>query len=565
MEHLTCGVLEKLFREMGGGKKMMQDQRPSLLQIQSIIPASAEGDLWPKQGFYLKVSDSTHAMYVSLPREQDNMVLCNKLQLGQLIYVDKLEPSHPVPMLRGIKPIPGRFPCIRKLQNLVSTDNLQDLHLSDSLWRKETTNDAPQKKPRSSSASEIHRGNSEKMIQECGSSLLDITISTSSSKRRSWRGRENLNLDASVVKHVIKTTGNSRSASTSPIRSASYDSFEDNSNSKSKVKYIGSATKSVRSSNMSKTSIPVKNCDKLIDPAYMSSVVSDKNMEETKILWTYLPSILEKHGKEVLRLKEAAVLAAADILQEASAAERILKCLRYAHTTYSKFQHLAKADNGQPSVDKFFNLQKDMSESILILQSLKCITPITEIDGHPSSPGTISESIKLALERKKNAASWIKAATTSDLSPISSTNAVSMQATKTTKKSSTKPKGTSLVRMQRNNNEIHIGLATPDWVEGRALGAADQLVSNLQRESKKWFLAHFEDYLDEVISKTIPKSDYEVADMMRQMKKVNDWLDMMDGSGMGDFDLEACRRVRGKIYAVLLQNVERTAMALEQN
>lgn len=113
----------KLLERMRTGKTPPKDDgEPKLLQIRSIVPVLAEGDddLWPKQGFYLEVSDSSHALYVSLPHEQDDMVLCDELRLGQLIFVDKIEKGSPVPVLRGIRPVPGRFPCVGKPEDLVS-------------------------------------------------------------------------------------------------------------------------------------------------------------------------------------------------------------------------------------------------------------------------------------------------------------------------------------------------------------------------------------------------------------------------------------------------------------
>ncbi|CAG7875472.1 unnamed protein product [Brassica rapa] len=44
-----------------------------------IVPALAGGELFPNQGFYLKVSDSSHATSVSLPDEHDDLILSDKL------------------------------------------------------------------------------------------------------------------------------------------------------------------------------------------------------------------------------------------------------------------------------------------------------------------------------------------------------------------------------------------------------------------------------------------------------------------------------------------------------
>lgn len=111
MATLAPGVLVKLLDGLKTGVKPTGEHRSSLLQVTDIVPAELdEKNLWPKHGFYIKVSDSSHSIYVSLPYEQDDLVLSNKMQLGQFIYVEKLEPGSPVPVAKGAKPLPGRHP-----------------------------------------------------------------------------------------------------------------------------------------------------------------------------------------------------------------------------------------------------------------------------------------------------------------------------------------------------------------------------------------------------------------------------------------------------------------------
>ncbi|CAI9092903.1 OLC1v1028261C1 [Oldenlandia corymbosa var. corymbosa] len=113
MAALAPGILLKLLNGMNAGVKPTSEHRSSLLQVTDIVPADLdEKDLWPKHGFFIKVSDSSHSIYVSLPFEQDDLVLSNKMQLGQFIYVDKLEPGSPVPVVKGAKLVPGRHPLI---------------------------------------------------------------------------------------------------------------------------------------------------------------------------------------------------------------------------------------------------------------------------------------------------------------------------------------------------------------------------------------------------------------------------------------------------------------------
>lgn len=113
MATLAPGILLKLLNGMNTGVKPTREHRSSLLQVTDIVPADLdEKNLWPTQGFFIKVSDSSHSIYVSLPTEQDDFVLSNKMQLGQFIYVDRLEPGSPVPVVKGTKPLPGRHPLV---------------------------------------------------------------------------------------------------------------------------------------------------------------------------------------------------------------------------------------------------------------------------------------------------------------------------------------------------------------------------------------------------------------------------------------------------------------------
>lgn len=124
MANLVPGVLLKLLQHMNTDVKVGGEHRSSLLQVVSIVPALAGGELFPNQGFYLKVSDSSHATYVSLPDEHDDLILSDKIQLGQFVFVDRLEGASPVPILRGVRPVPGRHPCVGTPEDIVATHSL---------------------------------------------------------------------------------------------------------------------------------------------------------------------------------------------------------------------------------------------------------------------------------------------------------------------------------------------------------------------------------------------------------------------------------------------------------
>lgn len=231
-----------------------------------------------------------------------------------------------------------------------------------------------------------------------------------------------------------------------------------------------------------------------------------------------------------------------------------------------------------------------MADTKLLVQSLRNISPARANDGNdPNSHGSIKEALKLAVDRKKNATLWIKAALASDLTPPSAPESVSMGAQNPMRKPTTticssKQKGSScLVKKQRNNGDIQVGLGaekdiSDDWIKGSCLCAAAELTNCLLEECRRWFLGYAESYLDEVNSKTMSMASdsLQVAESMRQIKKMSDWLDLIvkqnanspkhgsrEVSMLEDSELEACNRVRKKIYGVLLKNVERTAMAWE--
>jgi hypothetical protein len=121
MATLTPGVLLKLLQHMNSDVKVTGEHRSALLQVISIVPALAGSELWPNQGFYLKVSDSSHATYVSLAEEHDDLIFSDKLQLGQFIHVDGLEAASPVPLLRGVRPLAGRHQCVGTPEDLIAT------------------------------------------------------------------------------------------------------------------------------------------------------------------------------------------------------------------------------------------------------------------------------------------------------------------------------------------------------------------------------------------------------------------------------------------------------------
>ncbi|KAK6162805.1 hypothetical protein DH2020_002646 [Rehmannia glutinosa] len=98
MASLTPGTLDKLLQNVGNKDfKVAGEHRSALLQacVISIVP-SLEDDPWKSRGYFLRVSDSLHSAYVSVSDEDVELILNDKIQLGQFIHVTRLDSCSPV-------------------------------------------------------------------------------------------------------------------------------------------------------------------------------------------------------------------------------------------------------------------------------------------------------------------------------------------------------------------------------------------------------------------------------------------------------------------------------------
>ncbi|XWS71991.1 hypothetical protein CRYUN_Cryun02cG0002200 [Craigia yunnanensis] len=120
MASLTPGILLKLLQSMNSPTRVTGDHRSALLQVIGIVPALAGSDLWPNHGFYVQLSDSLNSTYVSLSERDTDLILSNRLQLGQFVYVDRFHFDSPVPCVSGIRPIAGRHTFVGSPDPLIA-------------------------------------------------------------------------------------------------------------------------------------------------------------------------------------------------------------------------------------------------------------------------------------------------------------------------------------------------------------------------------------------------------------------------------------------------------------
>ncbi|CAL5063376.1 unnamed protein product [Urochloa decumbens] len=735
MASLVPGVLVKLLQHMNTDVKVAGEHRSSLLQVVSIVPALAGSDLFTNQGFYLKVSDSSHATYVSLPEEQHDLILSDKIQLGQFIHVDRLEAATPVPILRGVRPVPGRHACVGTPEDLVvtsssnfhgskkaqPTNGLKDassLSLEKETSKLEKINasrkptGAENKKPmltksNSSLSKQALNGIGAKKEPVKSKVKAAITRSTPSSPTSVYSLPGSFDRFSNDLKQRNKVKGAEKASSSKlsllekaasvlKVTSAGRKSSASNSISSS-VLSIGSGPKALRRSwegnvdikgkggSESKTAKPVRKSDNkipvtprrkslmdekvshkddsVIQKAARKSTTSapsddadkavkkhtptvkrtsgvlgnsnvtnlvkvppnSKKLTDASTSWTSLPPSLAKLGKELLRYRESAQMAAVEAMQEASAAESLLRCL----SSYAEVSSMAEEQNPQPTVEQFLTLHAALSRATVITDTLtKPASSVASPDRSAASDaGTVAsttdeEAAAVAAKRRRRATSWVSAALATDLSAfglynlkpvpatVSSPLAVvvvdgsskpaAAAATATTTKSSPSAKA----RMSPAKGKARTGPgataaaaalttapAPPEWERGGGAEERGELARRLGEESRGWFLGFVERFLDADVAAAAPWDRERAARMLPQLKRVNDWLGEIGKRGEAppplptapDADGEAAaaastapvaanggcgvpeetiERLRKKIYEYLLTNVDSAAAML---
>ncbi|KAL1559183.1 hypothetical protein AAHA92_09553 [Salvia divinorum] len=318
MASLVPGVLMKLLQSIDSNLKVRGEYRSALLQVISIVPAISGSELWPDDGFFVKVSDSSHSTYVSLSKADTELILNNKLQLGQFFYVDKMEAGTPVPTLVGVRPVPGRHPFVGNPKDL-----MQLLEGSHKLVVAEPTKEEESGGKKRIVIKEDKTGVSSRYMQG---------LVKHKSQGMELDGKENESNDTGVA----KTLASFRSKHT---------------NIETRVSSPEGSTK--KSETYSK--ILTANKQEIIINS--NSMVNGNNKKQQStdgiISWCNLPPTLVKPGKGMLRKGHLASLVAAQAQKEASLAANLAKCLSMFADIYSS----ASPQNPHLHLSRFFTLQ----------------------------------------------------------------------------------------------------------------------------------------------------------------------------------------------------------------
>ncbi|XP_019440492.1 PREDICTED: uncharacterized protein LOC109345760 [Lupinus angustifolius] len=530
MASLIPGILLKLLQTMNSNVKIRGEYRSILLQVISIVPALSGSELWPNEGFFIKVSDSSHSTYVSLSKEDNELILNNKLQLGQFFYVDKIEAGTPVPILVGVRPVPGRHPFVGNPKDLMQMldpskgpmhsgkDVVNGSKSMDSTEAKENSGSRQKfviKEEKAGVASRYMQGvlnpNSKANVSESnfGGKGNDLESVVDGKKMGSAKGKHQ------EIKGQIVPTSTQLEA-LSPKQDVA----------QSNIKETGIAPSKRSSSKHSSAKQENLNLN-------FPSCRKDKNNSTEAIPWSSLPAKLLRPGKGILRRKYLASQIVLEAQKEASAAATLVKCL----SMFANICSSAASANPHVTLNKFFALQQLMDQ-----------------------PNGATQLKDKSLQINKNPSPTDK--------NISRKRAGPMPAKSKSISKSPKP-FTELSDTEKQ-----------EWIKGDGMKGINDMREVLLNETRSWFLKYFEKTLDGGFSVGSQEKFKESKDIAgRQMEQDNlialtlsnlkhgkEWLDKVRSNLNSENEglVETVDRLKHKVYSCLLLHVDSAALALEK-
>ncbi|XP_031114416.1 uncharacterized protein LOC116017897 [Ipomoea triloba] len=584
MASLTPGVLLKLLQNVDDkDAKVVGEHRSALLQVISIVP-SLDDDPWKSRGFYLRVSDSEHSAYVSVSDEDAELILSDSVQLGQFIHVTRLDSGSPVPVLRGLKPVAKRRPCVGEPKDLISSDFLTAKSRSEPKKVKKKNGEVRKMegKAKESVKSEDLKGRRRHSIDAGKVEGMEMKRVSLDSMRRGW--------DPSPS----GKNGSNSISKNNPLKSFSPDSVC----SQKKV----SLEKDLTPRRISMGASPLQNKNIIVSPKLVSKPskkdvqtsqddalpghlmkvdVSLKNLSDSRVFWSSLPSPIHCLGKDVMAHRNAAFCSAMQALEEASAAEGVIHCM----SMFAELCELSDRSSAGQVVERFLHLQERMQSAVAVIYALmnRRALETKSKDGF-SLQYSLPEMCKNGVN--KNAALWVQAAVDTNLSRFCLFSnqqkggisygekhycAIIENSPKKTESENLSPKDRKSPRNHgadvpncntkgqpsRPRRSIsaaqNTDVGTQVWSKGDGLKDAATLAEKLLSHSRTWFLNYLETNLDVAFRMQKGEGNPEIARLLGQLKRVNQWLD--NSRPKGDKPDESIEGLRKKLYGFLLDHV----------
>ncbi|XP_008231405.1 PREDICTED: uncharacterized protein LOC103330585 [Prunus mume] len=590
MASLTPGVLSKLLDNVGNKDvKVTGEHRSAVLQVIEIVPWPGDEDNawnWKSRprGFFLKLSDSLHSAYVSITGNDDDvdldLIYSDKIQLGQLVYVTQLDSASPVPVLRGLKPIPKSKRALSPSPPLC-LGNPNPIHLLSTARppvaatrtktkpsnanRKEGNNKA-KPKPKSKSTLSPQTTDNER----ASSNRLAVVDSTRrlslDSARKAWDARTTTSTShfKSQSKHL-----SSIPSLLSPAVVSDKKVFTKNN---SHLKHPSMSVSPLKNKNETISPKPTNKSSKkelksLPEGALLNHLIrlplSFKTWSDQKIPWNALPSIISDLGKGAICHRNVAFSGAVRALEEASAAEGVIHCM----CMFAELSESSHKVSAGPVVDKFLELHQNMVRAAEVVDSL---LNTGHRDVKSSSSGGLQGWVSHACKSStgKNATSWVEAALGANLSKFSLFRAQGNGGIPNCEKYhyiviENTPVEFNLENCSPQNKQNpprripavkKMSTGMEDCPKERRLKETASVIEKLLLVSCQWFLKYLEDSLNVGFRLNKEEGSSEIACLLGQLKKVNLWLDDLVKGG-----IPVDKRItdlRKRLYQFVLEHVE---------
>ncbi|XP_027362817.1 uncharacterized protein LOC113870425 [Abrus precatorius] len=541
MATLAPGILLKLLNGLKTGVKPTSEHRNSLLQVTDIVPADLdEKNLIPKQGFYIKVSDSSHSIYVSLPSDQDDVVLSNKMQLGQFIYVDRLEPGSPVPVLKGAKPLPGRHPLVGTPEPLLGLKQKTSSAPRRGSWGTGPNADAlsspmpfkpvnldfdqctPVKVKNNTSFSPLIRGKVGRDMTPVSSVRCSLGGALLS-KMSDAKGES----PALLRKSCLVTTSNAKfSRSKSVCERENKIPF---SPFKSAEKKSGTPPPRLRNARVATSSgdAHIQNSDSTSQPQSQSTTNSAFDDCNNLSLPMNLPGKLSSLGKEAVQQREVAQKLALQALRDASATETVVRSLKM----FSNLCKSARADAPAACFERFMEFHNDIVQAVNEMISIQAATIASDLAQksdkqesqvlHEVMDNCMDQSGNSESNLSKRRCALYKSMATIPEKPENKTNMGKLLRSSTTQKELLDKKGSKmpLEPIVENDENKKPGSCS-------SLSNTIKLGRQIETESGNWFMEFIEKALETGLKKTKDSAGDVKKVPQSLLLKVMNWVEV---------------------------------------
>lgn len=217
----------------------------------------------------------------------------------------------------------------------------------------------------------------------------------------------------------------------------------------------------------------------------------------------------------------------------------------------------SKAGNPLPTIDRFLSIYDNASRSAAIVESVS--------SSHCSE---VPDAV-IPTEQSKSASAWVEAALSTDLAVVSLLTGQNTESSvPSLPKSSSKRQ--SIGSTTKNNNKTSSTVSESPkgtWTRGHGMKESKQLAMTLKSEMEAWFLKFVEESLDAGFrvfgecgnngSRKVPVECGSIAAILSQLKRINDWLDLVVKK-RDEALTDKIERLKRKIYGFVIQHVGTT-------